>query len=68
MRMARSMPRVYNTDLAVREIQNLIMNKTCAEPAAAIGAQIRNENGTARACDLLGRVLETPKPRPPILK
>ena len=60
--MARSIPRErYNANLAVREIQNLLENRTYAERAAAIGAQVRNENGTARACDLLGRLLETPK-------
>src|SRR5207253_2048430 len=62
MGMARSMPRErYNVDVAVREIQNLLENRTYAERAAAIAAQVRNENGTARACDLLGRLLETSK-------
>ncbi|HZQ69367.1 MAG TPA: glycosyltransferase [Terriglobales bacterium] len=61
MGMARSIPRErYNADIAVREIQNLLENRTYAERAAAIGAQVCNENGTARACDLLSRLLETP--------
>ncbi|MBZ5687564.1 MAG: hypothetical protein LAP86_21310 [Acidobacteriia bacterium] len=61
MGMARSIPRErYNANLAVREIQNLLENRTYAERAAAIGARVRNENGTARACDLLGRLLEAP--------
>jgi len=47
-------------EVAAREIQNLLENKTYAERAAAIGAQVRNEKGTARACDLLGRLLEDP--------
>lgn len=58
--MARSIPRErYNANLAVHEIQSLLENKTYAERAAAIGAEVRNENGTARACDLLGRMLGT---------
>jgi hypothetical protein len=61
MGMARSMPRErYNANVAVREIQHLLENITYAERAAAIGAQVRSENGTARACDLLGRLLEDP--------
>lgn len=60
MGMARSIPRErYNANTAVREIQNLLENRSYAERAAVIGAQVRNENGTARACDLLGRLLET---------
>ena len=50
----------YNANIAVREIQNLLKDRTYAERAAAIGAQVRNEDGTARACDLLGRLLEAP--------
>jgi UDP:flavonoid glycosyltransferase YjiC (YdhE family) len=61
MGMARSMPRErYNAEVAVREIQHLLDNKTYAERAAAIGAQVRNEDGTAHACDLLDRLLEAP--------
>jgi UDP:flavonoid glycosyltransferase YjiC (YdhE family) len=61
MGVARSIPRErYNAEVAAREIQNLLENKTYAERAAAIGAQVRNEKGTARACDLLGRLLEDP--------
>jgi UDP:flavonoid glycosyltransferase YjiC (YdhE family) len=61
MGMARSMPRErYNANVAVREIQHLLENITYAERAAAIGAQVRSENGTARACDLLGRLLKVP--------
>ena len=57
--MARSIPReLYNTNTAVHEIQLLLENKNYAERAVAIGVQVRNENGTARACDLLGRLLE----------
>jgi hypothetical protein len=44
----------------VWEIQNLIDKKTYAERAAAIAAQVRNENGTGRACDLLDRMLQAP--------
>ena len=61
MGMARSIPRErYNAEVAAREIQNLLENKTYAERAAAIGAQVRSENGIARACDLLGRLLKIP--------
>ncbi|PYV53859.1 MAG: hypothetical protein DMG91_16125 [Acidobacteria bacterium] len=61
MGMARSIPRErYNAEVAAREIQNLLENKSYAERAAAIGAQVRNENGTASACDLLGDLLEAP--------
>ena len=49
-----------NANIAVREIQNLLKDRTYAERAAAIAAQVRNEDGTARACDLLGRLLEAP--------
>ena len=60
--MARSIPRErYNANTAVREIQLLLENKNFAECAAAIGAQIHNEDGTARACDLISRLLEVPK-------
>jgi len=61
MGMARSIPRErYNADLAVREIQKLIEKNTYSERAAAIAAQVRNENGTARACDLIDRMLQAP--------
>ncbi len=50
----------YNASIAVREIQNLLKDRTYAERAAAIAAQVRNEDRTARACDLLGRLLEDP--------
>jgi len=61
--MARSIPRErYNADTAVREIQILLENKDYAERAAAVGMQVRNEDGTARACDLLGNLLAAPHP------
>ena len=61
MGIARSIPRErYNADLAVREIRNLIEKNTYAERSAAIGAQVCNENGTARACDLIDRMLQAP--------
>jgi UDP:flavonoid glycosyltransferase YjiC (YdhE family) len=61
--MARKIPRErYNADTAVREIQVLLENKDYAERAAAVGMQVRNEEGTARACDLLGNLLAAPHP------
>ncbi len=57
--MARSIPRErYNANVSAREIQVLLDSKTYGQRAAAIGKQVRNENGTARACDLLGSLLE----------
>jgi UDP:flavonoid glycosyltransferase YjiC (YdhE family) len=61
--MARSIPREsYNADAAVREIRILLQNKGYAEHAVAVGNQVRKENGTARACDLLGTLLQTVSP------
>ena len=67
--MARGIPRErYNTDTAVREIRFLLENKTYAESAACVGQQVRKENGTARACDLLDRLLQAPRREAPSLQ
>ncbi len=60
--VARSVPREkYNAESAAREIAELLRDQSYAERAAEVGARMRAEDGTNRACDLLEALIGRPE-------
>ncbi len=47
----------YNANTAEREIRELLENESYAKRAAEVGEQVRAEQGTKKACDLLEGVI-----------
>jgi UDP:flavonoid glycosyltransferase YjiC (YdhE family) len=59
MGVARRLPRErYTVETAAREIEALLQDRHYADRAATVAAHIRNETGTATACDLLSHLIE----------
>jgi UDP:flavonoid glycosyltransferase YjiC (YdhE family) len=59
--MARFMARKnYNAATAARELRQLLDDPSCAQTAAAVGQQVRAEQGHVAACDEIEKVLAAP--------
>lgn len=63
--VARSVPRRhYTVERVTRELSALLGDRAYADRAAVVGRGVRDEQGTARACDAIERVLREAGPPP----